>query len=89
MAHFAEIDENNTVVRVLVVAEHWITDGDGNESEAMGQAHLTETHGGRWLQCSYNGRIRKEYPGIGWTYDPITDTFCSPVDPEVEPVEPV
>jgi hypothetical protein len=84
MAHFAELDKNNVVLRVLVVAPHWITDENGNESEAIGQAHLAQAHGGRWIQCSYNGRIRGEYPGPGWTYDPVADIFKAPPEPEPE-----
>ena len=71
MAHFAEVDENNIVVRVLVIPD---------EQEHRGQEYLADELrlGGTWLQCSYNGKIRKEYPGPGYVYDPILDIFFNP-----------
>lgn len=71
MAHFAEIDENNMVVRVLVVP---------NEQEHRGQEFLADDLGlgGRWLQTSYNGKIRGRYAGIGYTYDDTNDVFIAP-----------
>jgi len=71
MAHFAEIDENNVVLRVLVV---------GNDEEARGAEFLANDLGlgGTWLQCSYNGRIRKQYPSPGYTYNPAADVFVAP-----------
>lgn len=71
MAHFAEIDENNIVQRVLTVS---------NEQEHRGQDFLAKdlNLGGTWIQCSYNNRIRKQYPGIGYSYDPAADVFVSP-----------
>lgn len=71
MAHAAEIDSNNTVVRVLVVPdeqEHRIQDYLANE---LGL-------GGTWVQTSYNARIRKNYAGIGYTYDAGRDAFIAP-----------
>lgn len=71
MAHAAEIDSNNTVVRVLVVPdeqEHRIQDYLANE---LGL-------GGTWVQTSYNARIRKNYAGIGYTYDAERDAFIAP-----------
>jgi hypothetical protein len=71
MAHFAEIDENNIVKQVLVVS---------NEQEHRGQEFLSNdlNLGGIWIQTSYNGNIRKNYAGIGYTYDPIRDAFIPP-----------
>jgi hypothetical protein len=71
MAHFAEIDENNLVLRVLVL---------DNSLEADGADFLANTLGlgGTWLQTSYNGNIRKNYAGVGYTYDPERDAFISP-----------
>ena len=71
MAHFAEIDSNNIVVRVLVVP---------NEQEHRGQDFLATDLGlgGVWIQTSYNNRIRKQYAGIGYTYNPTADVFISP-----------
>lgn len=76
MAYFAEIDENNIVLRVLVV---------GNEFEHRGQDFLANDLGlgGTWVQTSYNGNIRKNYAGIGFTYDSIRDAFIPP-KPEIE-----
>ena len=71
MAHFAEIDENGIVLRVLVVP---------NEQEERGQDFLAEdlSLGGTWVQTSYNARIRKNYAGVGYTYDPLNDWFHAP-----------
>jgi len=71
MAHFAELDANNTVVRVLVVPD---------EQEHRGQDFLANDLklGGTWLQTSYNNKIRKQYAGIGFTYDADADVFVAP-----------
>jgi hypothetical protein len=71
MAHFAEIDENDIVVRVLVVP---------NEQEHRGQDFLAKdlNLGGTWIQTSYNARIRKNYAGIGYIYDKNRDAFIPP-----------
>ena len=71
MSHFAEIDENNIVVRVLVVPD---------EQEHRGQEFLSQdlNLGGTWIQTSYNNRIRKQYAGIGYTYNPEADVFIRP-----------
>jgi len=69
MAHFAELDENNIVTRVLV------TDNDfPNE----GYDWLVENLGGRWVQTSYNATIRKNFAGIGFSYDETRDAFIPP-----------
>ena len=72
MAHFAEIDNTNKVIRVLVV---------DNSQEHRGQEFLAEDCelGGTWIQTSYNGNIRGKFAGIGDIYDPINDVFVSPV----------
>jgi len=69
MAHFAELDENNIVTRVLV------TD---NDAPNEGYDWLIENLGGTWVQTSYNGNIRKNYAGIGFSYDAERDAFISP-----------
>lgn len=71
MSHFAEIDENNIVVRVLVVPD---------EQEHRGQEFLSQdlNLGGTWIQTSYNNRIRKQYAGTGYTYNPEADVFIRP-----------
>ena len=76
MAHFAKLDENNVVLEVNVVNNDVLTE----DEEASGIAFLTEWSGGysNWKQTSYNGNIRKNYAGIGFTYDPIRDAFIPP-----------
>jgi hypothetical protein len=69
MAHFAQLDENNVVLQVIVVSD---------EHEANGEQWCHEFAGGRWKQTSYNGRIRKNYAGIGYTYDEQRDAFIAP-----------
>jgi len=78
MAHFAEIDSNSVVQRVIVVANRNTADASGNESEAIGVAFCQNLLGGNWKQTSYNGNIRKHYAGIGYTYDATRDAFISP-----------
>lgn len=69
MAHFAQINDANIVLQVLV------TDNDyPNE----GYDWLVETFGGRWVQTSYNARIRKNFAGIGFYYDEARDAFIPP-----------
>ncbi len=78
MAHFAKLDENNTVLAVHVVVNEVITI-DGQESEQAGIDFLTSIHGhSNWKQTSYNGNFRKNYAGIGYTYDGIKDAFVPP-----------
>lgn len=78
MAHFAELDENNVVKRVIVVANKDTADADGNEKESIGVAFCQKLLGGNWVQTSYNGSIRKNYAGIGYTYDTALDAFVPP-----------
>lgn len=68
MSHWAEIDENSIVLRVLV--------GDNNEPDE-GEAFMNSL-GGTWVKTSYNGNIRKNYAGIGYHYDPVADHFYAP-----------
>ena len=78
MAHFAKLDENNNVLAVHVVVNDVITI-DGVESEQAGIDFLTGLHGHTlWKQTSYNGTIRKNYAGIGYTYDIGRDAFIAP-----------
>ena len=80
MAHFAKLDSDNKVIHVSVV-DNWNTvDGSGNESEEVGVAYLKSIHGAdtNWKQTSYNNNIRKNYAGIGYTYDAGRDAFISP-----------
>ena len=79
MAHFAKI-ENNIVTSVEVVANSVITDANDNEVEQLGVDFLNELYGTSaiYKQTSYNGSIRKNYAGIGDTYDATRDAFISP-----------
>ena len=77
MAHFAELDNQNTVLRVIVVHNNELLD-NGVESETKGIAFCKTLFGGNWKQTSYNGNIRKNYAGIGFTYDPVRDAFIPP-----------
>ena len=79
MAHFAELDNNNIVVRVIVVAD---------ENEADGENWCRNLLGGFWKKTSYNTQagvhltggtpVRKNYAGIGYSYDPARDAFIPP-----------
>jgi len=82
MAHFAKLDADNKVIHVSVVDNWNCVDGEGNEVESVGVAYLKSIHGAdtNWKQTSYNGNIRKNYAGIGMTYDAGRDAFI-PVKP--------
>lgn len=77
MAHFAELDANNVVVRVLVTDNN---DPAGDE----GYQWLIDNLGGRWVQTSYNATIRGKFAGIGDTYDEELDVFMAPVIEELD-----
>ena len=68
MAHFAEIDSNNIVLRVVVTDNN---DPNGDE----GYQWLVDNLGGRWVKTSYNGTIRGRFAGIGMKYDETLDEF--------------
>lgn len=78
MAHFAEIDSNNVVLRVIVVSNKDTSDANGVEKEHIGAAFCERLFGGDWVQTSYNGTFRKNYAGIGFTYRADIDAFVSP-----------
>lgn len=78
MAHFAEIGLNNTVLRVVVVHNNELLNDNGVESETKGAEFCRNLFGGIWLQTSYNGKIRKNFAGIGFTYDSQRDAFIPP-----------
>ena len=72
MSHWAELDDNNKVIRVVV--------GDNNDPAGdEGYQWLLDNLGGTWVKTSYNGRIRFNYAGIGYTYDSIDDAFIPPM----------
>lgn len=78
MAHFAELDANNVVLRVIVVGNKDTSDANGVEKESIGKAFCERLFGGNWVQTSYNGNMRKRYAGIGYSYDPTLDAFIAP-----------
>jgi hypothetical protein len=78
MAHFAEINENNIVTRVIVVHNNEIT-VDGQELEFKGIDFCEGLFGHRnWVQTSYNGTIRHNFAGVGYTWDSENDAFYAP-----------
>lgn len=79
MAHFAQLDENNVVIQVIVVANNELL-LDGVESEAKGVIFCKSLFGEdtNWVQTSYNATIRKNYAGIGFSYNAIHDVFTTP-----------
>jgi hypothetical protein len=77
MSHWAELDNNNKVIRVTV--------GDNNDPNGdEGYQWLLDNLGGNWIKTSYNGNIRKNYAGIGYSYDEDRDAFIAP-KPECHP----
>lgn len=78
MANFAQLDDNNVVIQVLVVNNNELLDESGNESEQKGIDFFSNLLGGRWIQTSYNAKIRKNFATAGLTYDPIRDAFIYP-----------
>lgn len=76
MAHFAELDDDNIVERVIVVNNEVILDKDGNESEEIGQAFIASIGlQGKWVQCSYNASFRNIYPQPGSWFDEENNRF--------------
>lgn len=78
MAHFAELDENNIVKQVIVVSNNELLDESGNESEQKGIDFCVNLFGGRWIQTSYNGGIRKNYAAQEYIYDSVRNAFIAP-----------
>ena len=71
MSHWAELDSDNKVIRVLV--------GDNNDPAGdEGYQWLIDNLGGTWVKTSYNGNIRYNYAGIGYKYDDVADAFIAP-----------
>jgi hypothetical protein len=87
MAHFAELDSNNVVLRVIVVNNKDTADAHGVEKEYIGTAFCERVLGGIWKQTSYNGNMRGKYAGIGDTYDATNNVFVAPVSET--PVTPI
>jgi len=82
MAHFAELDQNNIVLRVIVIANDELKDQWNREREFIGVAFCKMLFGSetRWVQTSYNGKTRGKFAGVGDRYDPIADVFLAPPD---------
>jgi len=79
MAHFAQIDQDNRVLRVVVVANKNTSDENGNEVEQIGRDFCNRLLGGSWIQTSYNSNFRGKYAGVGDIYDPVNDIFVSQI----------
>ena len=77
MAHFVELDDNNVVMRGIVVHNNELLI-DGVENEQKGIDFCLAHYGGNWIQTSYNANFRKNYAGIGYTYDKGRDAFITP-----------
>tara|TARA_R100001015_G_C4606056_1_gene161118 strand:- start:658 stop:1101 length:444 start_codon:yes stop_codon:yes gene_type:complete len=81
MAHFAEIDKDNKVLRVLVFDNNDVDANGGDQSEQAAEFIQTSfgnsENGVKWVQTSYNNNFRKQYAGRGFTYDPEDDVFIS------------
>ena len=80
MAHFAQLDENNVVTQVIVVANEDTSDVNGNEVEEIGVAFCKKLLGAdtNWKQTSYNNNFRVRYAGIGYSYNEELDAFIPP-----------
>ena len=80
MAHFAEINHENQVLRVVCIGNSDCLDDRGQESEEVGISFCKTLFGDytNWKQTSYNGSFRKNYAGIGYYYDPMRDAFIAP-----------
>ena len=78
MAHYAQLDSNNVVTQVIVIDNKDTADANGVEKEYIGAAFCERLFGGTWKQTSYNGNIRKNYAGIGYTFDSTRDAFIPP-----------
>jgi len=88
MAHFAQIDENNKVINVIVIGDSDCQDATGVEHESIGEQYCKNLFGGVWKKTSYNtyiGRhvsggvpLRGNFAAIGYTYDPEHDVFYPP-----------
>jgi hypothetical protein len=88
MAHFAQINESNVVVQVIVVDTRDTSDANGVEKEYIGAAFCERLFGGTWKKTSYNTQankhtnggtpLRGNYAGIGYIYDPTNDVFYPP-----------
>lgn len=80
MAHFAELDNGNKVIRVIVVSNDNCNNLEFPQSELVGIDFLERLFGHRnWKQTSFNSNFRNVYAGIGFEYDSINDCFVNPI----------
>lgn len=79
MAHFTKINLDNIVEQVIVVNNSVLLDENGIEKESKGIEFLNSLFGyANWIQTSYNGNFRKQYAGVGYTYNSTKDKFIAP-----------
>jgi len=80
MAHFAKLDNNNIVTKVIVINNNELLDQDGNEIEQKGIDFCKSLYGQdtNWVQTSYNNKFRKHYAFTGARYDNVLDAFIAP-----------
>lgn len=80
MAHFAQVDENNIVVNVIVVPDSNAPDPPSDTSQALGREFIANTLRlpGTWIQCSWGSKYRGTYPSPGFIYHPENDIFSGP-----------
>ena len=82
MAHFAELDKDNKVLKILVFDNNDIDANGGDQSEQAAEyiksSFGTSKDGVKWVQTSYNDNFRKQYAGMGFTYNPTADVFIAP-----------
>jgi hypothetical protein len=76
MAHFVKIVDNIVISGVVVHNNELLV--DGVEVEAKGAEFCTNLFGGTWIQTSFNNRIRKQFAGVGYSYNPSADVFIAP-----------
>jgi len=78
MAHFAEVGDDNIVIRVVVVDDQQLRDEENRENEALGKAYLEAQLGGTWVQTSYNNKFRVRFAGAGMVWDEGRNAFYLP-----------
>lgn len=78
MAHFAQLDENNVVLQVIVVNDAELLGQTSTEQENSGAQFCATLFGGNWVQTSYSSQFRKNFAGTGFFYDTVRDAFITP-----------
>ena len=82
MAHFAELNSSNEVLQVIVISNEDV-DANGGDESSQAETFVATivpygTGGAAWKQTSYNNNFRKQYAGIGYSYDSSKDMFITP-----------